>query len=65
VKQLRGFSKVGIPVGEPVTVEFDLMRRDLSTWDVASQQWLLQGGGYEIWVGSSSRDLPLKGTLII
>jgi beta-glucosidase len=55
---------VNIP-GGPVTVEFDLMRRDLSTWDVASQQWLLQGGGYEVWVGSSSRDLPLKGTLII
>jgi len=65
LKQLRGFSKVGVPVGGQVTVEFDLMRRDLSTWDVGCQEWILQGGGYEIWVGASSRNLPLKGTLMI
>jgi beta-glucosidase len=65
VKQLRGFSKVGVPVGGQVTVEFDLMRRDLSTWDVESQGWVLQGGNYDVWVGASSRNLPLKGTLTI
>jgi beta-glucosidase len=65
VKQLRGFSKVGIQVGDKVTVEFDLMRRDLSVWDVTSQGWVLQSGCYQIWVGASSRDLPLAGTLSI
>lgn len=65
VKQLRGFSKVGIQAGEKVTVEFDLMRRDLSVWDVPSQGWVLEGGCYEIWVGASSRDLPLHGWLSI
>lgn len=65
VRQLRGFSKVGIPVGGSVTVEFDLMRRDLSEWSVAEQSWVLQQGSYEVYVGSSSRDLPLTGTLTI
>jgi beta-glucosidase len=65
VKQLRGFSKVGVPVGGSVTVEFDLMRRDLSEWSVVEQSWVLQNGSYAISVGASSRDLPLTGTLTI
>ncbi|KAB8294707.1 hypothetical protein EYC80_006669 [Monilinia laxa] len=65
VRQLRGFEKVNIPVGESVTVEFKLTRRDLSEWSVVEQSWVLQQGNYGIWVGSSSRDLPLSGNLII
>ncbi|CZR51391.1 probable beta-glucosidase precursor [Phialocephala subalpina] len=65
VKQLRGFSKVDIPVGANVTVEFDLQRRDLSEWSVTDQSWVLQSGSYPIYVGASSRDLPLVGSLSI
>lgn len=65
VRQLRGFSKVGIEPGQTVPVEFDLLRRDLSTWDVGAQKWNLQGGSYGVWVGASSRDLRLNGTLTI
>jgi beta-glucosidase len=65
IRQLRGFSKVDIPVGSNVTVEFDLLRRDLSEWSVADQSWVLQQASYPIYVGSSSRDLPLTGTLTI
>jgi beta-glucosidase len=63
VKQLRGFSKVEIQPGEAVTVSFDLTRRDLSTWDVVAQQWKLQSGTYDVFVGASSRILSLSGTL--
>jgi beta-glucosidase len=65
VRQLRGFSKVDVPAGSNVTVEFDLLRRDLSEWSVVEQSWVLQQESYGIWVGSSSRDLPLQGTLNI
>jgi beta-glucosidase len=65
VRQLRGFNKVDVPIGGSVTIKFDLMRRDLSVWDVQEQNWVLQEGCYGIWVGSSSRDLPLEGTLDI
>lgn len=65
VRQLRGFEKVNIPVGESVIVEFELTRRDLSEWSVVEQSWVLQQGSYGIWVGSSSRDLPLSGNLVI
>ncbi|KAJ5278824.1 hypothetical protein N7478_004196 [Penicillium angulare] len=63
VKQLRGFDKVLVPAGKSVQVSFPLTRRDLSTWNVTAQKWELQSGNYEIYVGSSSRDLPLKSTL--
>jgi len=65
VKQLRGFSKVDITPGSTVTVEFDVMRRDMSEWDVAAQAWSLQNGTYTIYVGASSRILPLTGTITI
>ncbi|RDW92620.1 beta-glucosidase-9 [Coleophoma crateriformis] len=65
VKQLRGFSKVDIPVGANVTVSFELTRRDLSEWDVVLQSWALQQATYNIWVGASSRILPLAGTVVI
>jgi beta-glucosidase len=65
VKQLRGFEKKNIVPGETVTVSFPLMRRDLSVWDVVAQKWKLQKGDYMVYVGSSSRQLPLVGILRI
>jgi beta-glucosidase len=66
VRQLRGFAKVGIEAGKTVTgVHFDLLRRDLSIWDVAAQKWKLQSGTYNVWIGASSRDLRLNGTIDI
>jgi len=65
VKQLRGFEKVEIAPGESATVRFSLMRRDLSEWSVAEQAWVLQQGTYDVWVGASSRILPLSGELVI
>lgn len=65
VRQLRGFAKPVIEPGESAVVEFELTRRDLSTWDVVAQKWLLQEGEYGVFVGSSSRDLPLTGSLTV
>ncbi|KAJ5579314.1 hypothetical protein N7450_008181 [Penicillium hetheringtonii] len=65
VKQLRGFEKVKIPAGGDVQVSFPLTRRDLSSWNVDSQKWEVQSGSYNIFVGSSSRNLPLTSTLEI
>ncbi|KAK3349617.1 glycoside hydrolase family 3 protein [Lasiosphaeria hispida] len=66
VRQLRGFSRVGpLDPGEAREVEFELMRRDLSVWDVVAQQWRLRKGEYSVWVGASSRDLRLHGSLVV
>jgi beta-glucosidase len=65
VRQLRGFEKVQLKEGKKHKVSFDLTRRDLSEWDTVAQKWKLQAGSYGVWVGSSSRALPLSGSLVI
>lgn len=65
VKQLRGFEKPTLNTSATVMVGFELTRRDLSIWDVVAQRWRLQPGDYGVFVGGSSRDLPLTGTLTI
>lgn len=62
-KQLRGFYKVQLSPQKSETVHFELTRRDLSVWDVVSQAWVIQEGEYKIFVGASSRDVRLQGTL--
>ncbi|KAL4795363.1 glycosyl hydrolase family 3 N terminal domain-containing protein [Aspergillus venezuelensis] len=63
VRQLRGFEKISLEAGETKSVSFALNRRDLSTWDVEKQEWALERGEYTVFVGGSSRDLPLEGTV--
>lgn len=65
VRQLRGFDKKTICVGETVEMEFELKRRDLSVWNVEAAEWELLSGTYEIFVGASSRDLRLQGSLTL
>ncbi|KUI65235.1 putative beta-glucosidase M [Cytospora mali] len=65
-KQLRGFQRIGplapLQSGQAV---FELTRRDLSIWDVVAQQWRLNKGEYQVFVGASSRDFKLNGTFTI
>ncbi|KAJ4363052.1 hypothetical protein N0V83_010170 [Neocucurbitaria cava] len=65
IRQLRGFEKVYLEQGESQTVGFELMRRDLSYWDVVSQQWLIPEGEFTIWVGFSSRDLKVQDSFTV
>jgi beta-glucosidase len=64
-KQLRGFEKPFLEAGEATSVSFNLTRRDLSSWSTERQKWELPRGSYSIFVGSSSRTLPLNDTLTI
>lgn len=65
IRQLRGFEKPFLNAAETATVRFELTRRDLSVWDVITQKWRLVRGEFTVEVGSSSRDLPLKGKFVI
>ncbi|KAG9245937.1 glycoside hydrolase family 3 protein [Calycina marina] len=63
VRQLRGFSKLALAVGQKKTATFAIRRKDLSYWDVTAKKWTLPSGSFKISVGASSRDLRLTGTL--
>jgi beta-glucosidase len=60
---LRGFEKKFLQPGEEAKVTFELNRRDMSTWDVVAQAWVLQRGSYEVMVGKSVEDIQLRGSL--
>jgi beta-glucosidase len=64
-RQLRGFEKVHLEPGETQTASFELMRRDLSYWDIISQQWVIPEGEFTIYVGFSSRDLVVQDTVTV
>ncbi|PWY90407.1 putative beta-glucosidase D [Aspergillus sclerotioniger CBS 115572] len=65
LRQLRGFERVKLGTGEQKTVTFDLHRRDISYWDVISQQWRIAAGEYKVFVGASSRDFRLHGSFSV
>jgi beta-glucosidase len=62
-KELRAFQKVTLSPGEEKTVTFQLSKRDFAYYESALRDWSVQSGEFDILVGSSSRDLPLKATI--
>ena len=65
VRSLRGFEKIALGSGTSGTVQFPLTRRDLSYWNTIRQAWILPLGAIQIHAGFSSRDLPLRGEVIV
>ncbi|KAG9231465.1 glycoside hydrolase superfamily [Amylocarpus encephaloides] len=65
VRQLRGFEKQMLQVGESASVTFELRRKDLSYWDVGGKRWVLPAGSFRVEVGGSSRDLRLSGMMTV
>lgn len=59
---LRGFDRITIAAGASATFTAQLTRRDLSTWDTTSQNWVISTCPV-VYVGSSSRNLPLSASL--
>nr|AGS53344.1 beta-glucosidase [uncultured bacterium contig00014] len=61
--ELKGFEKVFLQSGESKTVSIDLDTRSFAFYNAQKGSWDIEGGEYEIQVGPSSRDLPLRITL--
>jgi beta-glucosidase len=62
-QELKGFEKVFLAPGETKAVSFSLTRRDLCYYNVAAQDWRVEGGTYEIRISASSRDTRLNVTI--
>jgi beta-glucosidase len=63
--QLRGFDKINLRANQTQKVSVKLTRRDLSSWSVVDQQWVLQKGTYNVYVGKSVLDVQLTGSIVI
>jgi beta-glucosidase len=62
-RQLKGYSSVTLKPGQHVTVTFPLDARAFSYWDVTANGWRVARGCYRVYVGASSRNLPLHGVV--
>lgn len=62
-RQLRDFDRIHLLPGQVATFRATLTRRDLSNWDVETQNWCVTDSPKEVYVGSSSRRLPLSARL--
>jgi len=64
-KALKGFTRVMIRKGEEKLVTIPVKGEDLTYWDTESGRWVLEPGKIDFFVGSSSSDIKLKGSLFV
>jgi beta-glucosidase len=63
-QELKAFHKTRLlNPGESEEICIEIPLRDLASF--AGEEWLLEKGEYEVRVGSSSRDIRLKGTFLL
>lgn len=65
VQELRAFTKVALESGERRLVELELDERAFAYWHIASGDWVVEGGEFEVRVGASSRDVRLTAALAL
>ncbi len=62
IKELKDFIKVSMQPDEKLLVELEISEEDLSFWDETSSKWLAEPGKFNVMIGSSSKDIKLKGS---
>ncbi|MGW0579461.1 glycoside hydrolase family 3 C-terminal domain-containing protein [Streptomyces sp. NPDC002920] len=63
VRSLGGYQKVHLRAGQSKTVRIRVDAQQLKYWNTSSHGWALGTGKRDVWVGSSSRTLPLHGSV--
>lgn len=59
--ELKGFTKVDLEAGEEKEIAIALDSRAFAYFSTAVDDWYVESGEYQIWVGASSQDIRLKG----
>lgn len=62
-RELKGFEKIHLNAGESQTVTLKLDKNAFQFWSDQSKDWTVEPGIFDIYIGSSSRDLALKASL--
>ncbi len=63
VRELKGFAKVFVKAGERTRVTIALDDKAFRYWNVQTNAWEIEGGSYELCVGTSCEDLPLRSVV--
>ncbi|MFL6306107.1 MAG: beta-glucosidase [Candidatus Sulfotelmatobacter sp.] len=63
--RLVGWSKIALGPGEQKDVTVNVNPQMLSIFNLDKNSWAIVPGEYKVWVGRSSRDLPLNATIAV
>jgi len=64
IRELKGFVKTSaLASGESTVVTIDVPVAELSYWNETQHAWAIEEGQYTVYIGTSSRNLPLQATL--
>jgi beta-glucosidase len=62
-KELKGFAKIELKPGEEKKVEIPFDDKSFRYFNTADNRWEVEEGTYEIYIGASSEDIRLSGTI--
>lgn len=62
-KELKAFEKVFLNPGEEKRIVFTLKEEDFKSYNGMLHGWMAETGEYQVFVGASSRNLPLRGKI--
>jgi len=65
VQELKGFRRVELAAGESKTVSFTLDRSAMPFYSTTKKDWVTEPGQFDVLVGSSSRDIRVKGSFVL
>ncbi len=63
-KLLRGFERIHLTIGEEKHIDFFIAKKDLQLLD-RDMKWRTEPGKFNVFIGSSSEDIRLKGSFNI
>lgn len=64
-KELKGFQKVFLKKAESKRVSILFDDKSFRYWNILSNNWETEGGAYQIFIGASSADIRLKGSIVV
>jgi beta-glucosidase len=65
VQELKGFRRVELAAGEAKTVSFALDHAAMAFYSTTKKDWVTEPGRFDVLVGSSSRDIRVKGSFVL
>ncbi len=63
--ELKAFAKVWLDAGETGEALLELDRRAFAFWDVATRDWTVEPGEFELRIGTSSRAIAHRVPLTV
>lgn len=65
IQELKGFRRVELAPGESKAVHFTLDRSAMAFYSTGKKGWVTEPGEFDVLIGSSSRDIRLKGSFTL